>query len=234
VTSGLLGVAAGLGCVGVGLGVLRGASDFAEPPALGYASRNLRATGASTVEDADFTNSPSSLSFERTSLLVTPSSLASSCTRALPATALLVRVRPAARARATSSYRLTFMASASRLTHDGSTCFRRLARLGKIPCRSCGEPAPPVVYGGDRRRAHPEVIFADRGRVPHPRSRLGATHRSAPCSGSQHRCAPGQWQVRTRVRTPVQNVEPLMSLSRLSQSAEPDVGATCPTPPAER
>jgi hypothetical protein len=64
------------------------------------------------------------LSFARTSLLVTPSSLASSCTRALPATALLVRVRPAAMSRATSSYRLAFMASASRLTHDGSTCFR--------------------------------------------------------------------------------------------------------------
>jgi hypothetical protein len=64
------------------------------------------------------------LSFARTSLLVTPSSLASSCTRALPATALLVRVRPAAWSRATSSYCLAFMASASRLTHDGSTCFR--------------------------------------------------------------------------------------------------------------
>jgi hypothetical protein len=36
------------------------------------------------------------LSFASTSLLVTPSSFASSCTRALPATALLVRVRPAA------------------------------------------------------------------------------------------------------------------------------------------
>ena len=95
VTSGLLGLAAGFGCAGVG--VLRaGASDFAEPPGLGYASRNLRATGASTVEDADFTNSPSSFSFASTSLLVTPSSFASSCTRALPATALLVRVRPAA------------------------------------------------------------------------------------------------------------------------------------------
>ena len=97
VTSGLLGLAAGFGCVGFGVGdVRRGVSDFAEPPAFGYASRNLRATGASTVEDADFTNSPCSLSFASTSLLVTPSSFASSCTRALPATALLVRVRPAA------------------------------------------------------------------------------------------------------------------------------------------
>ncbi len=49
-------------------------------------SRNRRATGASTVEDADLTNSPCSLRRARTSLLVTPSSLANSCTRALPAT----------------------------------------------------------------------------------------------------------------------------------------------------
>jgi hypothetical protein len=49
-------------------------------------SRSRRATGASTVEEADLTNSPCSLSRARTSLLVTPSSLANSCTRALPAT----------------------------------------------------------------------------------------------------------------------------------------------------
>src|SRR5689334_2962336 len=49
-------------------------------------SRSRRATGASTVEDADLTNSPCSPSRARTSLLVTPSSLANSCTRALPAT----------------------------------------------------------------------------------------------------------------------------------------------------
>ncbi|MBB5479683.1 hypothetical protein JOD64_004282 [Micromonospora luteifusca] len=39
--------------------------------------------------DADFTNSPISFSLARTVLLSTPSSFASSCTRALPATALL-------------------------------------------------------------------------------------------------------------------------------------------------
>jgi hypothetical protein len=49
-------------------------------------SRSRRATGASTVDDADLTNSPCALSRARTSLLVTPSSLANSCTRALPAT----------------------------------------------------------------------------------------------------------------------------------------------------
>lgn len=61
----------------------------AAPPREGNESRSLRATGASTVEEADFTYSPRSASFLRTSLLVTPSSFASSCTRALPATALL-------------------------------------------------------------------------------------------------------------------------------------------------
>jgi hypothetical protein len=59
------------------------------PASEGKESRSLRATGASTVEEADFTYSPRSASFLRTSLLVTPSSFASSCTRALPATALL-------------------------------------------------------------------------------------------------------------------------------------------------
>ncbi len=55
----------------------------------GKDSRSRRATGASTVDDADLTNSPCSLSRASSSLLVTPSSFANSCTRALPATALL-------------------------------------------------------------------------------------------------------------------------------------------------
>lgn len=66
--------------------------DFAAPldgAALGKASRNLRTTGASTVEEALLTNSPISLSLVRISLLLVPSSFASSCTRALPTTALL-------------------------------------------------------------------------------------------------------------------------------------------------
>ena len=54
----------------------------------GMASRSRRATGASTVDDADFTNSPMSCSLARTSLLVTPSSLASSWTRTFDTTLL--------------------------------------------------------------------------------------------------------------------------------------------------
>jgi hypothetical protein len=98
------GAAAGgsAGAAGLGAGAFSGAALVAaglagEPfpsvftfAAAGFAppndSRRRRATGASTVEDADLTNSPCSLSRARTSLLVTPSSLANSCTRALPAT----------------------------------------------------------------------------------------------------------------------------------------------------
>jgi hypothetical protein len=86
------GGAAGLGAAfsGAGAAALAGAAFFAGAPlpsaltlsAAGFAppkdSRSRRATGASTVEDADLTNSPCSLSRASTSLLVTPSSLANS------------------------------------------------------------------------------------------------------------------------------------------------------------
>lgn len=74
----------GLDGAGVGAAGAEGCSDDAT-----NAPRSRRATGASTVLDADFTNSPISFSLARTVLLSTPSSFASSCTRALPATALL-------------------------------------------------------------------------------------------------------------------------------------------------
>lgn len=77
------GLTAGARCSdGAGAGVLRSAADapgFASP--FWKAFFNLRATGASTVEEADFTNSPMSLSLSRTVLLSTPKSLASSYTR---------------------------------------------------------------------------------------------------------------------------------------------------------
>jgi hypothetical protein len=95
------GAAGFLGGAGLAdtLGSLTGAGAGAGPfGALGVeglgpaanASLSRRATGASTVLDADLTNSPISLSLARTFLLSTPSSFASSCTRALPATALLI------------------------------------------------------------------------------------------------------------------------------------------------
>src|SRR4029077_15531962 len=106
--TGSAGAAGGAGA-GLGAGAFSGAAFVAaaaatlagEPlpavltfSAAGFAppndSRSRRATGASTVEDADLTNSPCSLSRARTSLLVTPSSLATSLTRARP----LLRVPP--------------------------------------------------------------------------------------------------------------------------------------------
>lgn len=59
-------------------------------PLASRAPRSRRATGASTVLDADLTNSPMSFNVASTVLLSTPSSFASSCTRALPGTALLI------------------------------------------------------------------------------------------------------------------------------------------------
>src|SRR5581483_4939601 len=95
--------AGGALCCGAGAGAA-GAADAAagsgrRPRVVGLAapfaplaidSRSFRATGASTVDDGDFTYSPMSWSLLSTCLLVTPSSFASSCTRALPATALLL------------------------------------------------------------------------------------------------------------------------------------------------
>ena len=70
-------------------GAFLGSPAGAESSALGNDSRSRPGHGASTVDDADLTNSPCSFRRSSTILLVTPSSLASSCTRALPATALL-------------------------------------------------------------------------------------------------------------------------------------------------
>ncbi len=83
---------AGFGAAGVGV-ALRGAPGLAAvlpalPPGPCKASVNLRTTGASIVEDAERTNSPSSWSLAMTTLLSTPNSLASSYTRTL-ATSLL-------------------------------------------------------------------------------------------------------------------------------------------------
>ncbi len=89
--------AAGLGAAGLAAGAAALAAGFAAPAPLPDVfsgagllppndSRSRRATGASTVDDADLTNSPCSPNRASTSLLVTPSSFANSCTRALPAT----------------------------------------------------------------------------------------------------------------------------------------------------
>lgn len=81
---------AGEGAPGLGA-AFRGAglpADLPLPPPW-KASVSLRTTGASIVEDAERTNSPSSWSLAMTTLLSTPNSLASSYTRTL-ATSLLL------------------------------------------------------------------------------------------------------------------------------------------------
>jgi len=80
--------AAALAGSGVGDSVFP-ADAAGAPCAASYSCRSRRATGASTVLDADFTNSPMSPRRASSSLLVVPSSLASSCTRGFAATALL-------------------------------------------------------------------------------------------------------------------------------------------------
>ena len=142
--------AAGVGAAGTGAagaaalaagffaGAFSGADSGAFPPPKD--SRNRRATGASTVDDADLTNSPCSLRRASTSLLVTPSSLANSCTRALPAT-----TSPSLEATAVGRPRLGFSYDAwSSGLHGVLMSFRYLFLLPS---------------GRASRNAHPPRIF---------------------------------------------------------------------------
>ncbi len=80
---------AGEGAAGFAGAALRAGAGLPPPLPCWRASVNLRTTGASMVEDAERTNSPSSWSLAMTTLLSTPNSLASSYTRTL-ATSLLL------------------------------------------------------------------------------------------------------------------------------------------------
>ena len=90
----------------------------------GKTSFNLRTTGGSTVDDADRTNSPMSWSLARTTLLSTPSSLASSYTRTL-ATALLF-FGPGLVARTVSTSTCSLL-RAHRVLFAISSCFRSVS-----------------------------------------------------------------------------------------------------------
>lgn len=96
--------AGALGAAGPGAGAWRAGAGLAaaldgaaasveEAAAPGKALRSFLTTGASMVEEAERTNSPSSCSLVTASLEVIPSSFASSCTRTL-ATFLLSRSAP--------------------------------------------------------------------------------------------------------------------------------------------
>lgn len=90
-TSGATGAAgAGAGAAAALAGAALAGAAGAAAACVGKASFNLRTTGASTVEDALLTNSPWSFNHCKSALLSIPNSFASSWTRALPATTLLV------------------------------------------------------------------------------------------------------------------------------------------------
>jgi hypothetical protein len=133
--SGAAGVAAALAGADFFAGAFAGAASagFAPP----NASRSRRATGASTVDEADLTNSPCSLSRARTSLLVTPSSFANSCTRALPAT-----TSPSLEATAVGRPRLGFSydALSSPGLHGVLMSFRYLFLLPSGPASQDARP----------------------------------------------------------------------------------------------
>ncbi len=195
------------------LGALLGAADplvgrSAFAPAglvAGKASRNLRTTGASIVEDGDLTNSPIWLSFAMISLLVLPSSFASSCTRALPATALL-RVRAAAGSERPLALRCA--GCCSLLLHGVLTLgrpafwFRRLGDRLPAAIRS----ADPAVSWPSRKirtsvmSSVSASILGTRRALPNARRRSAAARH--PRSGCNHAPLPGSRRRRSGITTP--------------------------------
>src|SRR5690348_5999984 len=149
---------AGAGAAGAAVAVGAAGALVAAPPDSNVA-RSRRATGASTVLDADFTYSPSSCSLASTVLLSTPSSFASSCTRALPATTLLTsrlsRQNPRSLSRALEAWSLqglhrVLMSVVLPCGPGGARCsHHRRFRL------AAAVPRPPDRCPGHRRRAGP-------------------------------------------------------------------------------
>jgi hypothetical protein len=128
--------------------------------AAGIASRSLRTTGASTVDDADFTNSPSSCSFARTSLLETPSSFASSWTRTFDTTLLSWSGRDAPDRQCK---RYTFMLACSWGVHPRTpdplvpVTVTGCVGTSGCPCRSVLSLPDRVPYGGQvQGTGHPK------------------------------------------------------------------------------
>jgi len=149
---------AGAGAAGAADAMGAADSIVAAPPDSNVA-RSRRATGASTVLDADFTYSPSSCSLASTVLLSTPSSFASSCTRALPATTLLTsrlsRQFPRSLSRALEAWSLqglhrVLMSVVLPCGPGGARCsHHRRFRL------TAAAPRPPGRCQGHRRCAMP-------------------------------------------------------------------------------
>ena len=185
--------AAGACTAGLAAGLGRGAglAPAAGPPAgffagawVANASRRRFATGGSTVDDADRTNSPMSFNFLRATLLSTPSSFASSYTRTL-ATALLLG--PGHGARTVSRCSCSFQ-GAHRALSSITSRLLRFVRLQR--CRLRGSP--------------PEML-ADLCQVHRPREPEGPTERTPTFSTIE---APHvRMQVRTPTREPAPQVE---------------------------
>ena len=120
------------------------AAGFAPP----NDSRRRRATGASTVDEADLTNSPCSLRRARTSLLVTPSSFANSCTRALPVATTSPSLEAAAgRPRLGFSYD-AWSSGLHGVLMFFATCFSKWSTTGAVS----GEPVIRSARANARRR----------------------------------------------------------------------------------
>lgn len=219
------GVAGPEGAGGLGAACLRGApglaADLPLPPPCWNASVSLRTTGASIVEDAERTNSPSSVSLAMTTLLSTPNSLASSYTRTLATSLLLgpgyagpsllhgrthrVLIECSSQSRPTSNSRGTKAARGSVRPRLTVLPLGQLSRQpgARPPCRAApGHERPVGTPGGgppgpDRPgrgvHTHPgrAAYREDRGRR-RPLSPRCAADRSWPLApGTPHRCAQG-------------------------------------------
>jgi hypothetical protein len=142
------GAAPGTGADGLTGAALRGADGLptarpaARPAPLPWkASVNLRTTGASMVEDAERTNSPSSWSLAMTTLLSTPNSLASSYTRTLATSLLLVRGGRPPDLRYFMGVLIAYSSSAHRnldLLPTREVPDRTVSRAVLLRCRRCG------------------------------------------------------------------------------------------------
>lgn len=208
---------AGEGAPGRAGAALRAGAGLPPPLPCWRASVSLRTTGASIVEDAERTNSPSSWSLAMTTLLSTPNSLASSYTRTLATSLLLgpgasgpsllhgrthrVLIECSSQSRPTSNSRNTG-------PHGGSvrlalTVLPARRRDATSLCRAVPGHAAPVGTPGDvppgRDRpgrdadTHPgrAAYRDDRGRI-RPRPPRSAAVLSWPLApGTPHRCVQG-------------------------------------------
>lgn len=207
------------GAAGAGTAFFAAAFVAAPFPALGNCSLSLRATGASTVELALLTNSPISLSFASTSLLFTPSSFASSCTRALPATGLLVSKPQRVSATSFFSYETQSSLLLHRVAFIGTPCSLLVHTSSDLPVlsRRVGNEDATWVRGDARLLRRRPVRRASRspgglaemlcvvglGRNTHvpgegvPHGPAGTDvdrqRRQAPTRSDQRRCASNHW-----------------------------------------